>query len=157
VKYRPVLIAMVFRNRYGAAPSGVLVRRSVTEVRTSTTEHGGFTPERRPSVTERRTNRALVRTINMERLFEDPEGVFKEFSMAHKEDHVPRNEAAFDVWTQNLADLTILRTSGSPPEWPHIPLLRIGRLTTTQKTWHDAYLVTLKAPTYLDTEAKNLA
>jgi hypothetical protein len=82
---------------------------------------------------------------------------FKEAIMAHREDIVPGPDAAFDVWTTNLCDLTILRTSGTPPAWTHIPLLRIGRLTTTQKTWHDAYLVTLKAPTYLETEAQNLA
>jgi hypothetical protein len=77
--------------------------------------------------------------------------------MPHRDEIVPRSDDKFDIWVQNLCDLTVLRTSGSPPEWTHIPLPRIGRLTGTQATWHAAYLVTLKAPTYLDTEAKNLA
>jgi hypothetical protein len=77
--------------------------------------------------------------------------------MAHREDIVPGPDAEFDVWATNLSDLTVLRTSGTPPAWTHIPPAAVTTLTTTQKTWHDAYLVTLKAPTYLDTEAKNLA
>jgi hypothetical protein len=81
----------------------------------------------------------------------------EEIIMAHKEDHVPRNEADFDAWAKNLCDLTVLRTGGSPPEWDHIPPAAVGILTAVRAAWHTAYAVTLKPHTTIDTEAKNRA
>jgi hypothetical protein len=77
--------------------------------------------------------------------------------VAHKIEIVPVIDAEFAVWAQNLCDLTVLRTGGSPPEWDHVPPDAVTALTTTNGAWRAAYALTLKPHTPIDTEAKKRA
>jgi hypothetical protein len=77
--------------------------------------------------------------------------------MARGNDYIPGSDPGFDSWAQNLCDLTVLRTGGSPAEWDHIPPAAVAALTTANAVWHAAYAVTRKAHTPIDTEAKTRA
>jgi hypothetical protein len=78
--------------------------------------------------------------------------------MAHRKDLVPTADGEFDDWVKSFCDLVTQRTTGTPPEWDHIPTAASGKLTGMYPEWYAAYNVTTrKAHTPLDTAAKNRA
>jgi hypothetical protein len=70
---------------------------------------------------------------------------------------IPTNDALFDIYFKFLCQLVALRTTGSPPEWDHVPQAAVTRLNAAYAIWYTAYIITTKAHTFLDTDAKNRA
>jgi hypothetical protein len=77
--------------------------------------------------------------------------------MAHKVEMIHTSDADFNIWSKNLCQLTVLRTTGTPADWDHVPQAAVTTLTTSYADWFTAYAVTLKAHTYIETDTKNRA
>ena len=63
--------------------------------------------------------------------------------MARHHDYIPAKDADFDHWAKNFADYAVQMTTGSPPEWTHIPAARVTGIVSSFRTWHAAYEATL--------------
>jgi hypothetical protein len=75
--------------------------------------------------------------------------------MAHKKESIPKPDADFDKWFNNLNNTTVEKTGGNPPEWTHIPAEKVTALTGHWTLWHAAYVKTLTPHTSIDTAVKN--
>ncbi|MCL2231561.1 MAG: hypothetical protein FWB99_00615 [Treponema sp.] len=58
--------------------------------------------------------------------------------------YIPRNDAAFDKFFKYITQYVSLKSSGSRPEWGHIPQLDRTALDDTYATWYDAYSLTFQ-------------
>ncbi|GAB6391864.1 MAG: hypothetical protein MdMp014T_1237 [Treponematales bacterium] len=58
--------------------------------------------------------------------------------MAH--DSIPGGDSEFDLWFANLKTYVVNKTSGTPPEWTHIPQAKVSELAARQEAWHTAFL-----------------
>jgi hypothetical protein len=75
--------------------------------------------------------------------------------MSHNADYIPARDADFDGWFLNYKNQVGEKTSGTPPEWTHIPAEKVTALVGHYDAWHAAYVKTLGPHTRVDTEAKN--
>ena len=70
-------------------------------------------------------------------------------------DYIPRKDADFNIWFQNLVNYVGQKTSGAPPEWTHIPQERVAELRAAFNGWSAAYAATLRPHTAARTADKN--
>ncbi|MDR1399987.1 MAG: hypothetical protein LBJ41_08705 [Treponema sp.] len=75
--------------------------------------------------------------------------------MANVKDRIPNRDADFDGWLENFKNGVVEKTSGSPPEWTHIPAEKTSALVTHYTAWNSAYKKTLAPHTPVETAAKN--
>jgi hypothetical protein len=78
--------------------------------------------------------------------------------MARKKYYIPARDADFDAFFKNICQYVSQKTSGSNPEWKHIPQEAITALNTAYSTWYTAYSKVKGGPhTKAETAAKNAA
>jgi hypothetical protein len=77
--------------------------------------------------------------------------------MAHGKDFIPSKDPAFNIFFKNVCQYTAVKTSGTPPDWPHIPQAEVTGLTSAYADWYTFYSAILKDHTRADTAAKNAA
>jgi hypothetical protein len=70
-------------------------------------------------------------------------------------DYIPNNDAKFNQWFKFLCQYVAQKTTGSTPEWTHIPQEATTQLNTAYADWYTAYAKTFGPHTPVDTEAKN--
>jgi hypothetical protein len=63
--------------------------------------------------------------------------------MARNEGVIPTNDDMFNNYYRYLAQLAAQRTSGTPPEWPHVPAAADG-VVDGYAGWYTVYALTLK-------------
>jgi hypothetical protein len=78
-------------------------------------------------------------------------------SNKNKGDWIPDADPEFDAQYKKYCQVVNQKTSGSPPEWTHIPAARVTDLTTGYADWHLAYVKLNTAHTSGDVLAKNEA
>ncbi|MDR3275903.1 MAG: hypothetical protein LBT11_01630, partial [Treponema sp.] len=59
--------------------------------------------------------------------------------MAHRQDYIPRPEAAFSKWAQYLLKYVNDKCTGAPPAWTHIPPEALAALAGQLEDWDTAY------------------
>jgi hypothetical protein len=69
--------------------------------------------------------------------------------------YIPERDIDFNQWFKFLCQYVSSKTSGSSPDWTHIPLAAVTLLSTAFADWYTAYGNTLKPHTPVDTLAKN--
>jgi hypothetical protein len=72
-------------------------------------------------------------------------------------DWIPHEDTAFDAHYKKYCRIVNQKTSGSPPEWAHIPAARVTDLNTGYADWHTACGKLRTAHTSGDVLAKNKA
>lgn len=72
-------------------------------------------------------------------------------------DFLPSADAKFDAWYKNFCQYVTEKTSGTNPEWKHIPKERISALVKAREKWETAYEKYLKPHTDEVTGEKNEA
>ena len=77
--------------------------------------------------------------------------------MTYRHDFIPAVEADFDDFFKNYCQVVLRHTSGSTPEWSHIPADRVEELAAVYGAWHTAYLKLKEAHTHADVVAKDAA
>ena len=77
--------------------------------------------------------------------------------MSANQDHIPPNDAKFNQWCKNLCLYVAGKTSGSTPEWTHIPASELTLLNNTYAAWYAAYAPILQPHTPAETLAKDEA
>ena len=77
--------------------------------------------------------------------------------MSKSHDYIPGNDKEFNDWFKHLIQYVALKTSGTPPEWDHIPPERVSKLSDVYANWYTHYSITLKPHTKAQREAKNIA
>jgi hypothetical protein len=70
-------------------------------------------------------------------------------------EYIPTNDAAFDVWFNNLVEYVLAKVLTSTPAWPNIPAAEAQKLATACTDWHTAFTAFQGPHTKVDTEAKN--
>jgi hypothetical protein len=75
--------------------------------------------------------------------------------MARSSNFTSAGDAEFDSGFENLTDYVSAKTSGSSPDWTHIPKDSIDALTISLSEWRIAYQKISGAHTPIETEAKN--
>jgi hypothetical protein len=77
--------------------------------------------------------------------------------MAHRKKVIPGEDKAFDILFKRVSQYTAIKTSGTPPDWDHIPSAASTGLYSAYADWYTFYAPTLKDPTKAETAAKNTA
>jgi hypothetical protein len=72
-------------------------------------------------------------------------------------DFLPSGDPEFNIWFTNFVQYIALKTSGSTPQWKHIPKNRIAELNAAYERWSAAYALCFKPHTDVETRAKNEA
>ena len=72
-------------------------------------------------------------------------------------DYIPRRDADFDGWFENLTHYVASHavSSGPPPKWTHIPQAKVQELDARYTAWHAAYEKITGPHTDVDTQVKN--
>jgi hypothetical protein len=84
-----------------------------------------------------------------------PETYNKEITMAGS--YIPRRNADFDLWFKNICQYVTAKTSGSPPEWTHIPPAETAKLNAAYTDWYAAYSATFGPHSQVENLAKDEA
>jgi hypothetical protein len=74
-----------------------------------------------------------------------------------RRDYIPANDAAFDIWFNNLVTIVLAMVISATPKWTHIPLSEAELLAAAYSAWHADYLPTLVPHTHAQTLAKDEA
>jgi hypothetical protein len=69
-------------------------------------------------------------------------------------DFIPKKDAAFDAWLNNLCAYVAKMVIAQNPKWTHIPMAEVERLLGVYDVWHTAYEAVLKPHTPVETETK---
>jgi hypothetical protein len=69
--------------------------------------------------------------------------------------YIPKNDAEFDVWFNNLVEYVFAKVMVASPAWTHIPKPEAENLAAAYTSWHTAYVAFQGPHTKVDTEAKN--
>jgi hypothetical protein len=72
-------------------------------------------------------------------------------------DYLGLTDGKFDNFFKQLNQYSTQKCSGTPPEWPHIPMAELTKLVTAYDQWLAAYTNTLVPHSKVETEAKNEA
>ncbi|MHB9295112.1 hypothetical protein PilKf_00853 [Pillotina sp. SPG140] len=67
---------------------------------------------------------------------------------------IPVKDAAFNVFFKNVYGYAAQKTSGTQPEWTHIPDEAVSELQNACSAWESAYLKTLGEHSHQDTREK---
>jgi len=70
-------------------------------------------------------------------------------------DWIPHPDADFDGFFFNLKEYVNEKTSGTSPEWTHIPQAKVQELNARYDAWHTAYIKMLGPRSPVDTMFKN--
>ena len=70
-------------------------------------------------------------------------------------DYLPHNDVEFSNWFNNLINYVVRKTTGTPPEWDHIPKRYVDELDAAYADWIAHYKPTLQPHTPAQTAAKN--
>jgi hypothetical protein len=73
------------------------------------------------------------------------------------EDMVPDSDEKFDAKYKKYCQIVTQKTSGSSPEWTHVPAARVTELNNGYAAWYTAYSKLRTAHTSADVWAKNEA
>jgi hypothetical protein len=71
-------------------------------------------------------------------------------------DSIPRPDAVFTPWAHVLVNYITGKTTGTPPEWPHITEAERLALAAQLATWDTALMTAQTTPTPANNEAKRL-
>jgi hypothetical protein len=72
-------------------------------------------------------------------------------------DYIPSNATLFDVWFKFLVQYVEQKTSGSKPDWSHIPPEVVAMILAAYAAWYTVYSAAVGPHTEVDTEARNNA
>ena len=72
-----------------------------------------------------------------------------------KKGYIPSRDADFNSFFKNIIQYVAAKTSGSTPEWKHIPQEDQDELNMVYAGWFTAYNITLKPHTHEETKEKN--
>jgi hypothetical protein len=61
--------------------------------------------------------------------------------------YIPQSYNDFDAWFHHLTDYVVAKTSGTPPEWTHIPPVAVTSLINSVDYWDAAHQAALADPT----------
>ncbi|MDR1127251.1 MAG: hypothetical protein LBL06_03895 [Treponema sp.] len=75
--------------------------------------------------------------------------------MTARPDYIPGQDAKFNAWLSYIVAYILIRTSGTTPEWDHIPADRVTELSTSAEKWHTAFDKIAGPHTSVDTKTKN--
>jgi hypothetical protein len=75
--------------------------------------------------------------------------------MPKDKDFIPRKDADYTAYFENIERIVDMRTHGSNPQWTHIPQAKAEALTETLNGWKNAYRPTLSPHTPEATREKN--
>ena len=80
-------------------------------------------------------------------------------STSNSRDYVPRRDADFDGWLENLTAYVVANatSSGPPPRWTHIPQPKVQQLVAHNDDWHTKHVKLFGPHTEVDILAKQLA
>ena len=70
-------------------------------------------------------------------------------------DFIPHSDADFNAWFKFLCQYVAQKTTGTSPEWDHIPRRHIDELNAAYADWYTFYAPTLQPHTPAQTVAKN--
>jgi hypothetical protein len=88
-------------------------------------------------------------------LFESEQVLTDREEKTMSRDYIPYNDLEFNQWFKFICQYAGSKTSGSTPEWTHIPQAVITKLNSDYADWYTVYGKTLSPHTPLDTEVKN--
>jgi hypothetical protein len=71
--------------------------------------------------------------------------------------YVPRSDSEFDAFFSNMLGYVTPRVTGTPPQWPHIPVAAVTALSGLYDVWTEAYAKTKGPHLPVDTKNKNAA
>jgi hypothetical protein len=69
--------------------------------------------------------------------------------------YIPGKQEEFDKFFKELVQFVVQRTTGSYPQWTHIPKADVDGLNVAYAAWNTAYSLTFKAHTSVETKQKN--
>ena len=80
-------------------------------------------------------------------------------STTNSRNYVPRRDADFDGWLENLTAYVVANatSSGPPPRWTHIPPAKVQQLVAFNSDWHTKHVKLFGPHTDGDILAKRLA
>jgi hypothetical protein len=70
-------------------------------------------------------------------------------------DYIPRPDEAFNTFFKNINQYVGLKTTGTNPEWTHIPQAAQTELLSAYTAWYSAFVLTLKPHSSVETKEKN--